>query len=116
MPARSTPADPSAVDPLAAFQAEIAAVEADTQQNGRHDDDGGDQAAPSTPEELEFEDDDGTMYVWDHTLRKYVPKGADIPTASTAAESAGNMHQSVAGCADISTSCTQQTSQTVCQH
>jgi len=27
-----------------------------------------------TPEELEFEDDDGTMYVWDRTRRKYMPK------------------------------------------
>lgn len=27
-----------------------------------------------TPEELEFEDDDGTVYVWDARLRKYVAK------------------------------------------
>jgi HIV Tat-specific factor 1 len=27
-----------------------------------------------TPEELEFEDVDGTMYVWDRTRRKYMPK------------------------------------------
>ncbi len=31
---------------------------------------------PATPEELEFEDDDGTTYVWDHKLRKYMPKQA----------------------------------------
>ncbi|KXZ50931.1 hypothetical protein GPECTOR_14g177 [Gonium pectorale] len=30
--------------------------------------------APGTPEELEFEDDDGTSYVWDRRLRKYMPK------------------------------------------
>lgn len=28
--------------------------------------------APGTPDELEFEDDDGTIYVWDH---KWVGKG-----------------------------------------
>ncbi|KAG2450736.1 hypothetical protein HYH02_004574 [Chlamydomonas schloesseri] len=34
---------------------------------------------PETPEELEFEDDDGTTYVWDRKLRKYMPKGAAAP-------------------------------------
>ncbi|MEW5300089.1 MAG: hypothetical protein WDW36_003045 [Sanguina aurantia] len=34
-----------------------------------------DTAAPSTPEELEFEDDDGTWYAWHPTLRKYLAKG-----------------------------------------
>lgn len=28
----------------------------------------------ATPEELEFEDDDGTMYIWNKKLRKYMPK------------------------------------------
>jgi hypothetical protein len=36
------------------------------------DDNGGPGTA--TPEELEFEDDDGTIYVWDKVLRKYMPK------------------------------------------
>eukprot|EP00798_Chlamydomonas_sp_ICE-L_P019331 gene19331-25982_t len=53
--------NPGTVDPsLAAFNAEIAAIE--------------EEAGPSTPEELEFEDDDGTFYVWASALRKYVPK------------------------------------------
>ena len=52
----------SAEDELAAFQAEIAAVETAAVE----DDDTGD----GTPEELEFEDDDGTMYVWDRATRK----------------------------------------------
>ncbi|PNW70131.1 hypothetical protein CHLRE_17g707050v5 [Chlamydomonas reinhardtii] len=34
---------------------------------------------PETPEELEFEDDDGTTYVWDTKLRKYMPKGGAAP-------------------------------------
>ncbi|KAG2438123.1 hypothetical protein HXX76_005732 [Chlamydomonas incerta] len=34
---------------------------------------------PETPEELEFEDDDGTTYVWDKKLRKYMPKGGAAP-------------------------------------
>ena len=35
-------------------------------------------AGPSTPEELEFEDDDGTLFVWDRALRKYVPKDLKV--------------------------------------
>ena len=34
---------------------------------------------PSTPEEEEFEDDDGTTYVWDPKVRKYVPKATAAP-------------------------------------
>ena len=33
---------------------------------------------PPTPEELEFEDDDGTMFVWDRTLRKYIAKELQV--------------------------------------
>jgi len=32
----------------------------------------------ATPDELEFEDDDGTLYKWDHQLRKYVPATAAV--------------------------------------
>ena len=35
-------------------------------------------AGPSTPEDLEFEEDDGTIFVWDKTLRKYVPKELQV--------------------------------------
>lgn len=50
--------------------------------------------APGTPDELEFEDDDGTIYVWDHKLRKYMPKdgqaaGAAGPGAGAAAGGGG---------------------------
>uniref|UniRef100_A0A7S0RM91 RRM domain-containing protein n=1 Tax=Chlamydomonas leiostraca TaxID=1034604 RepID=A0A7S0RM91_9CHLO len=57
-------------DELAAFQAEINALEAAGTEGGE-DEGGGD----ATPEELEFEDDDGTIYIWDKKLRKYMPKG-----------------------------------------
>jgi HIV Tat-specific factor 1 len=60
---------------MAEFQAEISAIEAATAME--------DQEGPSTPDELEFEDDDGTMYVWNAELRKYVPAGSDA--AATAA-------------------------------
>jgi hypothetical protein len=53
---------------MAEFHAEISAIEAATAMEE-------DQEGPGTPEELEFEDDDGTMYVWDAALRKYVPAG-----------------------------------------
>jgi HIV Tat-specific factor 1 len=61
---------------MAEFQAEISAIEAATAMEE-------DQEGPSTPDELEFEDDDGTMYVWNAALRKYVPAGSDA--AATAA-------------------------------
>jgi hypothetical protein len=41
-----------------------------------------------TPEELEFEDDDGTTYRWDRQLRKYVPAGEEEDAASAAAAAA----------------------------
>jgi hypothetical protein len=81
-------------DPLAAFQAEIAAVEAEVAAaaeaeagvgSGHTEDAGG----PATPEELEFEDDDGTVYVWDGALRKYLPKDAGTAAAAAAAASGG---------------------------
>ena len=34
------------------------------------------------PEELEFEDDDGTMYIWDGTQKKYIPSEM-VPDGST---------------------------------
>lgn len=38
--------------------------------------------APASPEEKEFEDDDGTIYIWDSKLRKFVAK--DIQAAAGA--------------------------------
>jgi hypothetical protein len=70
-------------DALAAFQAEISAIEAEAAAASTADGDPCD--GPSTPEELEFEDDDGTWYVWDGGLRKYVPKeGAGAAAPATA--------------------------------
>lgn len=63
-------------DALASFKSEIAATEADV----------ADGDGPATPEELEFEDDDGTVYEWDRKLRKFVAQGdagAQGPEAGT---------------------------------
>ena len=38
---------------------------------------GGDDRA-ATPDELEFEDDDGTMYRWDAAVRKYIPADGSV--------------------------------------
>jgi hypothetical protein len=65
-------------DPLDAFKHEIEAVE---QAGPAEDDPAATDAAADyregTPEELEFEDDDGTVYLWDPKLRKYMPAGID---------------------------------------
>jgi HIV Tat-specific factor 1 len=78
-------------DALDVFKNAIAAVEAGADDEASPGGDtsaadaAGDRAA--TPEELEFEDDDGTMYRWDHKLRKYVPAAeADAAAAAAAAE------------------------------
>lgn len=76
-----------------AFKHEIEAVE-QAGTAAAADADGGDSAATAagdgegpdgregTPEELEFEDDDGTIYRWDRQLRKYVPAGEDGAAAA----------------------------------
>ncbi len=73
----TTGAPAAAGDELAAFHAEISAIEAE-QEAAQAAADPADAAGagPPTPDELEFEDDDGTLYRWDTTLRKYVPAGA----------------------------------------
>lgn len=82
-------------DPLDAFKHEIEAVE-QAGTAAAADADGGDAAAAATaagdgggpdgragtPEELEFEDDDGTIYLWDRQLRKYVPAGEEGAAAA----------------------------------
>lgn len=75
-------ASSSAADPLAAFKAEIQALASDKDGSGAAPALAGApegeaaQAgeAPGTPEEREFEDDDGTIYSWDPKLRKFLPK------------------------------------------
>jgi hypothetical protein len=62
------------VDELAVFQDEIAALEAAAAVEQGAADGPGVADGPPTPDELEFEDDDGTVYVWDKRLRKYMPK------------------------------------------
>ncbi|GFR48565.1 hypothetical protein Agub_g10467 [Astrephomene gubernaculifera] len=62
---------------LEAMKAEKAAAAAAAAAAAGGDGDGEDMRpgdGPATPEELEFEDDDGTVYVWDRRLRKYMPK------------------------------------------
>jgi HIV Tat-specific factor 1 len=61
--APAQPADPE----LAGFLSEISALEADT--------DGADVPPSPPPDERCFEDDDGTIYVWDSALRKFMPEG-----------------------------------------
>ncbi|KAL6748789.1 hypothetical protein V8C86DRAFT_1109068 [Haematococcus lacustris] len=71
-------------DELDVFQEEITALEvAAASEPGEE---GGVQ--PGTPEELEFEDDDGTSYVWDRALHKYMPKELTGGTGGAGAEAA----------------------------
>ncbi|KAL4426855.1 hypothetical protein ABPG77_006641 [Micractinium sp. CCAP 211/92] len=64
--AAAVPADPA----LAGFLSEISALEAEGAAEGAAD-------APESPppDERRFEDDDGTWYVWDSNLRKFMPEG-----------------------------------------
>lgn len=58
---------------------------------------------PGTPDEREFEDDDGTVYEWDRTLGKYRPKGdkaaAHDPAARAIAERAAKAAEAAAAAA-----------------
>ena len=65
-------------DELAAFHAELAAVEATTTNDADVAD------GNASPEEKRFEDDDGTWYRWDPTTRKFVPEGEDVPAPPAA--------------------------------
>eukprot|EP00775_Hariotina_reticulata_P003215 gene3215-3492_t len=58
-----------ASDPLEAFKHEIAAVEADEAAAATAVDETAAPDRTGTPDELEFEDDDGTLYKWDPLLR-----------------------------------------------
>ena len=63
-------------DELAVFQAELASI-----------DGAGDAPADgsASPEEKRFEDDDGTVYVWDPGTRKFAPEGEDVPAPAAGA-------------------------------
>ena len=63
-------------DELAAFQAELASIEGagDAPKDGS-----------ASPEEKRFEDDDGTVYVWDARTRKFAPEGEDVPAPAAGA-------------------------------
>lgn len=66
-------------DELAAFQAELASIEGagDAPEDGS-----------ASPEEKRFEDDDGTVYVWDARSRKFAPEGEDVPAPAAGASPA----------------------------
>ena len=65
----------AALDPeLAEFQAEIGAIEAATEQDHRAD--------TPPPDQQRFQDDDGTTYVWDPSLRRFVPAEEAAPAPS----------------------------------
>jgi len=59
---------------LAEFQAEIGAIEAETADANR--------AETPPPDQQCFQDDDGTSYAWDSNLRRFVPAGDELPSAS----------------------------------
>ena len=63
-------------DELAVFQAELASIEGpgDAPADGA-----------ASPEEKRFEDDDGTVYVWDPGTRKFAPEGEDVPAPAAGA-------------------------------
>ena len=42
------------------------------------------RAETPPPDEQQFEDDDGTMYVWDPELRKFVAEGAQAAAMAAA--------------------------------
>ena len=63
------------IDPeLAEFQAEIGAIEAETAETNR--------AETPPPDQQRFQDDDGTMYAWDATLRRFAPAAEELPSTS----------------------------------
>lgn len=74
--AKAVPADPA----LAGFLSEISALEAGEEVAAGE----GEAPASPPPDERRFEDDDGTVYVWDSSLRKFMPEG-DAAVGATAA-------------------------------
>eukprot|EP00879_Flechtneria_rotunda_P025331 GHRR01026910.1.p1 GENE.GHRR01026910.1~~GHRR01026910.1.p1 ORF type:complete len:290 (+),score=149.17 GHRR01026910.1:503-1372(+) len=87
-------------DPLESFKQQIAAVEAGAAADNKpavadaNPTAVADNDRVATPDELEFEDDDGTLYNWDPELRKYIPAGTDPAAAAASAantEAAGKL-------------------------
>ncbi|PSC73552.1 Splicing factor U2AF-associated 2 [Micractinium conductrix] len=78
--AAAVPSDPA----LAGFLSEISALEAGEEGAAE----GGAPASPP-PDERRFEDDDGTWYAWDSTLRKFMPEGEAAVAPDGAAGGAG---------------------------
>eukprot|EP00884_Botryococcus_braunii_P010462 jgi/Botrbrau1/19417/Bobra.0338s0044.1 len=74
---------------LAEFQAEmdvLGALDADAEPISEPDEE---RAATPDPEDQRFEDDDGTIYIWDHALRKFVEEGSEAGAALAAAQQQG---------------------------
>ena len=84
--AKAVPTDPE----LAGFLSEISALEAEAEAEA--------EASPPL-EERQFEDDDGTVYVWDSSLRKFMPQEVAAATASAAGAGAGAAGAGAAGAA-----------------
>lgn len=75
---------------LAGFLSEISAIEAETEAAAGSED----GSVPASPpsDERSFEDDDGTLYVWDSALRKFMPQeGGAAGTAAPVAYSEEDM-------------------------
>ena len=76
--AKAVRAAPAArLDPeLAAFRAEISAIDGDASAPVAEASTASEAEAPASPppDEREFEDDDGTWYAWDPALRKFVAR------------------------------------------
>eukprot|EP00227_Mantoniella_beaufortii_P000486 CAMPEP_0197611692 /NCGR_PEP_ID=MMETSP1326-20131121/55863_1 /TAXON_ID=1155430 /ORGANISM="Genus nov. species nov., Strain RCC2288" /LENGTH=122 /DNA_ID=CAMNT_0043180361 /DNA_START=115 /DNA_END=479 /DNA_ORIENTATION=- len=71
-------------DELAAFQAELAEIEVEEEEevlDAEEEEGERDLTGGASPEERRFEDDDGTWYVWDPSTRKFKPEGEDVAAA-----------------------------------
>lgn len=76
-------------DALAEFQAEMGELGVLDTAEGLVQEPEEERAATPDPEDQRFEDDDGTIYVWDPALRKFVEEGSDVGAALAAAQQPG---------------------------
>lgn len=65
----------AAADPLAEFHAEMDGLGALDGEAGHRGEAAEERAVTPDPDDQRFEDDDGTIYVWDPALRKFVEEG-----------------------------------------
>lgn len=65
----------TADDPLAEFHAEMDELGALEGETGQREGAAEERVPTPDPEDQRFEDDDGTIYVWDPALRKFVEEG-----------------------------------------